>query len=58
MNPHIYLSLCQSKENAFNTKATSEFAQLRREQARLERETGQHLFVGLSLVDTLRACIR
>ena len=48
----------QSKEHAFSSRATSEFAQLRREQARLERETGQHLFVGLSLVDTLRACIR
>ncbi|GAX81388.1 hypothetical protein CEUSTIGMA_g8819.t1 [Chlamydomonas eustigma] len=47
-----------SKEHAFQSKAVSEFSLLRREQAKLERETGQHMFVGLSLIDTVRACIR
>jgi hypothetical protein len=48
----------QSKEHAFHSKAVSEFSLLRREQAKLERETGQHLFVGLSLIHTVRTCIR
>ncbi|KAG2424052.1 hypothetical protein HYH02_015233 [Chlamydomonas schloesseri] len=48
----------QSRDYAFQSKAVSEMAALRREQARLERETGQHLFYGLSLVDTVRAAIR
>ena len=39
-------------------KAASDLAALRREQARLERETGQSLFLGLSVVDTLRALLR
>ncbi|KAG2436636.1 hypothetical protein HXX76_006164 [Chlamydomonas incerta] len=48
----------QSRDCAFQSKAVSEMAALRREQARLERETGQHLFYGLSLVETVRTAIR
>ena len=48
----------QSREHQSQAKAVSEMVSLRKEQARLERETGQRLFVGLSLVDTLRQCIR
>ncbi|GIL65103.1 hypothetical protein Vafri_18928 [Volvox africanus] len=48
----------QSKECAFQSKAVAEMGSLLREQVKLERETGQRLFVGLSLVDTLRTAIR
>lgn len=47
-----------SRDHVFQSKAAAEFAQLRREQARLERESGQRLFVGLSLVSTVAACVR
>ncbi|GFR52294.1 hypothetical protein Agub_g14829, partial [Astrephomene gubernaculifera] len=48
----------QSRDHTFQSKAVAEMAALRREQARLERETGQRLFLGLPLADTLRAAIR
>ncbi|EFJ45438.1 hypothetical protein VOLCADRAFT_105988 [Volvox carteri f. nagariensis] len=48
----------QSRECSFQSRAVSEMSCLLREQVRLERETGQRLFVGLSLVDTLGALIR
>lgn len=57
---HVYfVRVClQSRDSAFQSKAVSEMAALRREQARLERETGQRLFYGLSLVETVRTAIR
>jgi hypothetical protein len=43
---------------AWQSKAAAEAALLLKEQLKLERETGQALFVGLSLADTLASCIR
>ena len=40
------------------SRGIGEFATLAREQARLERETGHALFVGLSASDTLRTLLR
>lgn len=48
----------QTKECAFQARAAAEAAALRSRQERLERETGQRLFVGRSLADTLREAIR
>ncbi|GLC37683.1 hypothetical protein PLESTM_000635700 [Pleodorina starrii] len=48
----------QSRDCGFQSKAVSELSSLLREQIRLEKETGQRLFVGLSLVDTMRTAIR
>ncbi len=42
----------------FQAKATSDLAALRKEQARLERETGQHLLVGLSLGATVQQLVK
>eukprot|EP00798_Chlamydomonas_sp_ICE-L_P031744 gene31744-6945_t len=47
-----------SREFAFQSKAVSEMNLLRKEQARLEKETGQQLFVGLSVMATIHACIK
>ncbi|KAI8468744.1 MAG: vacuolar protein sorting-associated protein 16 [Monoraphidium minutum] len=46
------------REGGLLAKGSAEFASLVKEQARLERETGQALYVGLSLSDTLRAALR
>lgn len=46
-----------SKEHAFQGRATEEFARLCRLQAQLEKETGQSLFVGLSVAETLQTAI-
>lgn len=56
VTPHHILS--QSRDHVFQTKAAADGAALLREQARLERETGQALLVGLSVTGTLRALIR
>ncbi|GIL84670.1 hypothetical protein Vretifemale_13276, partial [Volvox reticuliferus] len=48
----------QSKECVFQSKAVAEMGSLLREQVKLEKETGQRLFLGLSLMDTLRTAIR
>lgn len=48
----------QSREHAFKAKAMSSLASLKREQARIELETGHHMLVGLSLAGTLRQLIR
>ena len=45
-------------DRSLHAKASSDLAMLRREQARLERETGQSLFLGLSVVETLGALLR
>ena len=45
-------------DRTLHAKASSDLATLRREQARLERETGQSLFLGLSIVETLGALLR
>lgn len=50
--------LLQSRDHAFQSKAAADLSLLVKEQAKLERDTGQALFVGLSLANTLRACIR
>ncbi|MEW5298634.1 MAG: hypothetical protein WDW36_001730 [Sanguina aurantia] len=47
-----------SREHTFQSRAASELALLRKEQAKLEKDVGQRLFLGLSLIDTLRTCIR
>uniref|UniRef100_A0A061RIB2 Protein VACUOLELESS1 n=1 Tax=Tetraselmis sp. GSL018 TaxID=582737 RepID=A0A061RIB2_9CHLO len=46
-----------SKEYAFQQKATDEFARLCRLQAHLEKETGQSLFAGLSVAETLQVAV-
>jgi len=48
----------KARDSSFQSKAAAELALLVREQAKLEKDTGQALFLGLSLTDTLRACIR
>eukprot|EP00775_Hariotina_reticulata_P009376 gene9376-9539_t len=48
----------QSREMSWQSKASAEAALLLKEQLRLEKDTGQALFVGLSLTDTLTACIK
>ena len=54
----LHLPLLQARDSSFQSKAAAELALLVREQAKLEKDTGQALFLGLSLTDTLRACIR
>mmetsp|Transcript_12464 Transcript_12464/g.35002 ORF Transcript_12464/g.35002 Transcript_12464/m.35002 type:complete len:872 (-) Transcript_12464:151-2766(-) len=46
-----------SKEHVFNQKATEEFGRLCKLQSQLEKETGQSLFVGLSVAETLQMAI-
>ncbi|KAF8057673.1 VCL1 [Scenedesmus sp. PABB004] len=48
----------QCKELAWQAKAAAEAAALLKEQVRLERDTGQALFVGLPLADTVGLCLR
>lgn len=48
----------QTKEHGFQARAAAEWARLRRLQAELEAETGNAAFLGLSLADTLRQCVR
>lgn len=48
----------QGREHAWQCRSASEAAALLKEQSRLERETGQALFVGLSLADTIATCLR
>lgn len=43
---------------SWQSKAAGEAALLLKEQVKLERDTGQALFVGLSLADTLSTCFR
>ncbi|WIA22377.1 hypothetical protein OEZ85_004684 [Tetradesmus obliquus] len=46
------------RDAAWQSKAATEAAALLKEQAKLERDTGQSLFVGLSLADTIATCLR
>eukprot|EP00873_Tetraselmis_striata_P045222 jgi/Tetstr1/465486/TSEL_010170.t1 len=46
-----------NKENTFYQKSTEEFARLCKMQAGLEKETGQSLFAGLSVAETLQTAI-
>lgn len=48
----------QCRDMAWQARASAEAALLLKEQLKLERETGQALFVGLSLADTLSTCFR
>jgi hypothetical protein len=43
---------------SWQARASAEAALLLKEQVKLERETGQALFIGLSLADTLTTCFR
>lgn len=43
---------------SWQSKASAEAALLLKEQLKLERETGQALFLGLSLADTLTTCFK
>mmetsp|Transcript_11428 Transcript_11428/g.29770 ORF Transcript_11428/g.29770 Transcript_11428/m.29770 type:complete len:737 (+) Transcript_11428:2-2212(+) len=47
-----------SREHTFKSRAMSSLATLKREQARIEADTGHHLLVGLSLADTVMQLIR
>ena len=42
----------QTKEHAFQSKASAEFAKLRTVQAELEQEAGQACFLGCSVTQT------
>jgi hypothetical protein len=58
-NRCLPMSRClQSREMTWQSKASAEASLLLKEQLRLEKDTGQALFVGLSLADTLTACIK
>lgn len=48
----------QGKEHAWQSKASGELAVLLREQLKLQHDTGQTLFVGLSVADTVRTALR
>jgi hypothetical protein len=48
----------QTKEHGFQARGCGEWARLRRAQAELEEETGNAAFLGASLADTLRQCVR
>ena len=48
----------QTKEHGFQARGCAEWARLRRAQAELEEETGSAAFLGASLADTLRQCVR
>lgn len=48
----------QCRDMSWQASASAEAALLLKEQVKLERETGQALFVGLSLADTLTTCFR
>ncbi|KAF5827151.1 Vps16, C-terminal region-domain-containing protein [Dunaliella salina] len=52
------VTLPQSREHTFKSRAMSNLASLKREQARIEADTGHHLLVGLSLADTMMQLIR
>jgi hypothetical protein len=43
---------------SWQARASAEAALLLKEQVKLERETGQALFISLSLADTLTTCFR
>ena len=57
-SPSFFTFLNQSRDHAFKSRAMSSLASLKREQARIEVETGHHMLVGLSLAGTLRPLIR
>lgn len=48
----------QSREAPFQAKAANELSALLKEQVKLESETGQSLFLGLSLSQTLATLLR
>lgn len=54
----VLASFLQCRDMSWQSKAAAEAALLLKEQQKLERETGQVLFVGLSLADTLATCFR
>lgn len=54
----MYAFVLQCRDMSWQSKAAAEAALLLKEQVKLERETGQALFVGLSLADTLTTCFR
>jgi hypothetical protein len=45
------------QENVFYQKSTEEFAKLCKMQGALEKETGQSLYAGLSVAETLQVAI-
>jgi hypothetical protein len=54
----VLASFLQCRDMSWQSKAAAEAALLLKEQQKLERETGQVLFVGLSSADTLATCFR
>ena len=48
----------QTKEHGFQARSAAEWVRLRRAQAELEEETGNAAFLGASLADTLRQCVK
>ncbi len=52
----VFVVCLQTKEHAFQSKASAEFAKLRTVQAELEQEAGQACFLGCSVTQTGLAC--
>ncbi|CAD7696035.1 unnamed protein product [Ostreobium quekettii] len=48
----------KSRKHEFQSKSAEEFANLRKEQAKLQLSTGRNMFLSLSVIDTIRQCIR
>lgn len=46
------------KKGEFNAKCSEEYAQLRKVQENLQKTTGRNVFLGLSVTNTIRQCIR
>ena len=54
------LCCAQARKNEFQSKSAEEFALLRKEQAKLQQPscTGRNVFLSLSVIDTIKQCIR
>ena len=48
----------QSKKHDFQAKSCEEFAQLRKMQVHVDQNMGRNVLVGLSVVDSIKQCIR
>jgi len=53
----VLVACLQTKEHAFQSKASAEFAKLRTVQAELEQEAGQACFLGCSVTQTGLPCL-
>ncbi len=56
-NDKVCIVCLQTKEHAFQSKSSAEFAKLRTVQAELEQEAGQACFLGCSVTQTGLPCL-